>query len=64
MNAVSSVTNATLSQQVHHVRPTAAAGRFYPADPLELRHSVEALLAGVKPVTGPVPKAIIAQHAG
>lgn len=64
MNATLSAANATLNHPAHRVRMPAAAGRFYSADPVELRHSVEALLAGVKPVTGPVPKAIIAPHAG
>jgi hypothetical protein len=40
------------------------AGRFYPADPDALRNLIRTLLAQVPPATGPVPKAIIAPHAG
>ena len=47
-----------------HVRPPAAAGRFYPADPAALRDLISALLAQAPPATGPSPKAIIAPHAG
>jgi hypothetical protein len=57
------------------VRPPAVAGRFYPADPAELRRRVEEFLSGARNVpalsqTGdawesyPTPKAIIAPHAG
>ncbi len=46
------------------VRPPAVAGRFYPADPAELRNLISALLAEVQPAAGPAPKAIIAPHAG
>jgi MEMO1 family protein len=46
------------------IRPPAVAGRFYPADPAELRNLISALLAQVPPATGPVPKALIAPHAG
>jgi MEMO1 family protein len=46
------------------VRRAAVAGRFYPADPVELRRTIEGLLAGVPPASGPTPKAIIAPHAG
>jgi AmmeMemoRadiSam system protein B len=45
------------------VRPPAVAGLFYPADAAELRATVEAFLeADAGP--GPVPKAIVAPHAG
>jgi AmmeMemoRadiSam system protein B len=44
------------------VRQPAVAGRFYPGDPAELRETVERLLAPTVP--GPVPKAIVAPHAG
>ena len=47
-----------------HIRPPAAAGRFYPADPAPLRDLIGALLAQAPPATGPAPKAIIAPHAG
>jgi len=46
------------------VRPPAFAGRFYPADPAELRSLISALLAQVPQAVGPGPKAIIAPHAG
>ncbi len=45
------------------IRRPAVAGSFYPADPQDLRCMVEGYLAAVHPV-GPVPKAIIAPHAG
>jgi AmmeMemoRadiSam system protein B len=45
------------------VRRPAVAGTFYPADPTELRAAVEAVL-GDTAQTGPVPKAVIAPHAG
>lgn len=50
--------------ELEGTRPAAVAGRFYPDDPGELRQMVDAMLAQVPPVTGPVPKAIIAPHAG
>jgi len=46
------------------VRPPAVAGRFYPADPSELRDLISSLFAQVPPTAGPAPKAIIAPHAG
>lgn len=47
------------------VRPAAVAGTFYPADPATLRHTVEAALADARAQgSGPVPKALIAPHAG
>jgi len=46
------------------VRPAAVAGRFYPADAVELRSLIAGLLAEVPPAKGPVPKAIIVPHAG
>ncbi len=45
------------------VRPPAVAGMFYPAEPEELRLAIRRYLAGAAP-RGPVPKAIIAPHAG
>jgi hypothetical protein len=45
------------------VRHPAVAGLFYPADPIELRQTVDALLADSAP-SGPPPKALIAPHAG
>jgi AmmeMemoRadiSam system protein B len=44
------------------VRPPAVAGTFYPADPSELRATVEALISGAP--AGPAPKAVIVPHAG
>jgi AmmeMemoRadiSam system protein B len=46
------------------VRRPAVAGQFYPADAKELRMEVNAFLAAAKMVTAPIPKAIIAPHAG
>ncbi len=40
------------------------AGKFYPADPSELRHLIENLLSGTEQGTGPAPKALISPHAG
>ncbi len=45
------------------IREPAVAGQFYPADKVELQQMVAACLAQVKAVQ-PVPKAIIAPHAG
>ncbi|HLN22806.1 MAG TPA: AmmeMemoRadiSam system protein B, partial [Patescibacteria group bacterium] len=47
-----------------HVRPAAVAGMFYPADPLALTRELESYFASVPVWAGPVPKAIIAPHAG
>jgi AmmeMemoRadiSam system protein B len=46
-----------------HVRPTAVAGTFYPRDAAELETVVDHDLADA-PHGGPVPKAVIAPHAG
>lgn len=46
------------------VRRPAVAGRFYPADPSELRRTVEEFLASVTAPTGPAPKALVVPHAG
>lgn len=46
------------------VRPAAQAGRFYPADPEELRRQIEGFLAAAKPPDLPSPKALILPHAG
>lgn len=47
------------------VRPAAIAGMFYPGDARVLAHDVDAMLAAAQPATAaPVPKAIIAPHAG
>lgn len=49
-----------------HVRPAAVAGMFYPASQRELDATVRAMLAAVPLPTAdePLPKAIIAPHAG
>ena len=44
------------------VRQPAVADLFYPADPAELRGVIEDAMAGAE--AGPVPKAIVAPHAG
>lgn len=49
------------------IRPAAVAGAFYPADPTQLKAMITAYLAeaAARPeAQGPVPKAIIAPHAG
>ncbi len=46
------------------VRQPAAAGRFYPRDPVELRKLVVQLLGGARAPAGADPKALIAPHAG
>ncbi len=47
------------------VRPAAIAGMFYPGKPVELARAVDAMLVAATPATmAPVPKAIIAPHAG
>ncbi len=46
------------------VRPAGCAGRFYPADPAELRAQVTTHLAEARIMPGRAPKAIIAPHAG
>ena len=45
------------------VRPPAVAGLFYPADPIQLTHDVQKLLAEVQPHEL-IPKALIVPHAG
>lgn len=46
------------------IRPAAQAGRFYPANPARLQADVQDYLGRVAPAEGPVPKALIAPHAG
>jgi predicted class III extradiol MEMO1 family dioxygenase len=47
------------------VRPPAVAGRFYPADPADLRDLVDRLLGEVRDRPQPVhPAAVVAPHAG
>jgi len=47
-----------------NVRDPVVAGTFYPANPEELRRTVEAFLAAVPARDGAPPKALIAPHAG
>lgn len=46
------------------VRKPAVAGFFYPLEPAALKRQLQALLAQAPPAGEPVPKAIIAPHAG
>lgn len=46
------------------IRPAAQAGRFYADDPAQLQSDLQRLLTAAGEPTGPVPKAIIAPHAG
>lgn len=46
------------------VRQPAVAGQFYPGDASQLRHDVERYVGESKQADAPVPKAIIAPHAG
>ncbi len=47
------------------IRQAAVAGRFYPADPDELRALVTDCIGSAEPAPpGPTPKAVIAPHAG
>ncbi|MGB0671231.1 MAG: AmmeMemoRadiSam system protein B, partial [Rhodospirillales bacterium] len=46
------------------IREPAVAGRFYPGTPGELGRDIRACFAKAKPSEGPVPKALIAPHAG
>ena len=45
------------------VRNPAVAGMFYPANPAELKATIDEYLGAAK-TSGPVPKALIAPHAG
>lgn len=48
------------------IRQTAVAGSFYPADPVELQQMIDGFMRNTAPVKNdaPVPRAIIAPHAG
>ncbi len=46
------------------VRQPAVAGQFYPADAKRLQQSVNRYLEEVPEISGPIPKAVIAPHAG
>ena len=58
------MTDKTMRADETKIRPAAAAGRFYSADPVELRTVVETLLAEAPSTDASAPKAIIAPHAG
>ncbi len=45
-------------------RPPAVAGRFYPADPVQLETAVRAFLRDAKPPRGERPLVIVVPHAG
>lgn len=47
-----------------HIREPAVAGRFYPANADELAKTVQQYLDAAETHAGPVPKALIAPHAG
>ncbi|HEY3328219.1 MAG TPA: AmmeMemoRadiSam system protein B, partial [Novimethylophilus sp.] len=47
------------------IRPAAVAGMFYPSDPAELTHQIQAMLVQAQTEAPPLtPKALIAPHAG
>ena len=46
------------------IRDAAVAGRFYPGVASELSAMVQGYLGEVETAEGPVPKALIAPHAG
>src|SRR5690348_2746031 len=52
------------TQDSGRVRFPVAAGRFYSSDPAELRDTINSLLRDASPTPGPIPKALIAPHAG
>ncbi|MFC1665090.1 AmmeMemoRadiSam system protein B [Pseudomonadota bacterium] len=52
-----------MSEHPQIVRKEAVAGMFYPADPKKLRQQVNEFLE-IAPVNLPIPKALIAPHAG
>jgi MEMO1 family protein len=52
------------TEAVSGIRRATCAGRFYPADPAELRELIESCLRHAKPAARSSPKAIIAPHAG
>jgi AmmeMemoRadiSam system protein B len=55
-----------MENHINRVRPAAVAGLFYPGVAQELAREVADLMASVQqaPATQPVPKAIVAPHAG
>ncbi|MCL4316259.1 MAG: AmmeMemoRadiSam system protein B [Gammaproteobacteria bacterium] len=46
------------------IRPPAVAGRFYPAEPARLAREVDDLLSAAAATDEPVPKVLLAPHAG
>ena len=48
---------------MHNIRPPAVAGMFYPAEPNQLAHDVQQLLAEARPLDL-ISKALIVPHAG
>ncbi|MBI1425353.1 MAG: AmmeMemoRadiSam system protein B [Gammaproteobacteria bacterium] len=46
------------------IRRPAVAGMFYPAEPDELNHMLDEMLADANAIDSPAPKAIIVPHAG
>lgn len=55
--------NSIAQSQSTYVRPAAVAGMFYPGSAQDLAQTVRDMLARAR-AAGPVPKAIIAPHAG
>ena len=53
-----------MEQVTERVRPPAVAGMFYPADPGQLKFTVDSFLERQPPRCRDIPKAIIAPHAG
>jgi MEMO1 family protein len=56
--------NANPTNASNRVRPAACAGRFYPAAAQDLRTLVNNSLHNACADSGPIPKAVIAPHAG
>jgi len=50
--------------KVAHTQMPNVAGMFYPADPSQLTEQIDQYLGEATPYPGPVPKALIAPHAG
>src|SRR5712692_8408756 len=52
------------SVRARGIRPAAVAGAFYPEEPSRLSRMLDSLLETAAPPAAPLPKAIIAPHAG
>ncbi len=52
------------SVRARGIRPAAVAGAFYPEEPSRLSRMLDSLLETASPPAAPLPKAIIAPHAG